>query len=195
MKKPQRNFVVEYKSSRRKTDSKAPSSIWGALDLKSVARNVETTLPVQTSGAMSMSASELMKPQGQVVATPTTYLNVPIANNVSVVGPSHHEGPAISDANAPLDGDEGRGVDTNAVTELHAVGEIKRRQKPRRAPGARRPPVSQPFSDPEEIVALDLDVELDDLAQLEEENRLLKTLLAAKLRKENSWLREQLRRK
>ena len=36
--------------------------------------------------------------------------------------------------------------------------------------------------------------ELDELAELEAENRRLKQMLAAKLQKENVWLREQLQR-
>lgn len=40
MKKVQRSFVVEYKSGRQKPDPKS-NSIWGKIDLKSVARDVE----------------------------------------------------------------------------------------------------------------------------------------------------------
>jgi len=40
VKKVQRSFAVEYKSGRRRPDNKA-KSIWGDLDLKSVARNLQ----------------------------------------------------------------------------------------------------------------------------------------------------------
>ena len=40
MKKVQSSFAVEYKSGRRKHHAK-PNSIWGNMDLKSVARDVE----------------------------------------------------------------------------------------------------------------------------------------------------------
>ncbi|MBY5558640.1 transcriptional regulator, partial [Rhizobium leguminosarum] len=40
MKKVQRSFAVEYKSGRRKLNSK-PSSIWGDMDLKSVAQDLQ----------------------------------------------------------------------------------------------------------------------------------------------------------
>jgi hypothetical protein len=40
VKKVQRRFVVEYKSGRQKSDPKS-NSIWGNMDLKSVARDVE----------------------------------------------------------------------------------------------------------------------------------------------------------
>ncbi|WP_431324903.1 hypothetical protein [Rhizobium sp. YTU87027] len=39
MKKPQRSFVVELKSGRRRQTSK-PVSIWGSLDLKAVSAAV-----------------------------------------------------------------------------------------------------------------------------------------------------------
>lgn len=39
MRKPQRNFVVEFKSGRRRQTSK-PVSIWGNLDLKAVSAAV-----------------------------------------------------------------------------------------------------------------------------------------------------------
>lgn len=51
MKKTQRSFAVEYKSGRRKTDAK-PNSIWGDLDLKSVARDVEkSVMPIPSDNS------------------------------------------------------------------------------------------------------------------------------------------------
>jgi len=48
VKKVQRSFVVEYKSGRRKIDPNA-NSIWGNMDLKSVARDVhEDAMPFLT---------------------------------------------------------------------------------------------------------------------------------------------------
>lgn len=50
MKKVQRSFVIEYKSGRRKTDPHS-NSIWGSMDLKSVARDVqEEAMPFLTLG-------------------------------------------------------------------------------------------------------------------------------------------------
>ncbi len=46
MRTPRRDFVVEYKTNRRQTKTQ-PASIWGNVDLKAVARDVEleTILP------------------------------------------------------------------------------------------------------------------------------------------------------
>jgi len=50
VKKVQRSFVVEYKSGRRKTDPNS-NSIWGNMDLRSVARDVqEEAMPFLTRG-------------------------------------------------------------------------------------------------------------------------------------------------
>jgi hypothetical protein len=50
VKKVQRSFVVEYKSGRRKTDPNS-NSIWGNMDLKSVARDAqEEAMPFLTRG-------------------------------------------------------------------------------------------------------------------------------------------------
>lgn len=40
MKRPHKNFVVEYKGGTRRQPDK-PTSIWGNLDLKSISRDVE----------------------------------------------------------------------------------------------------------------------------------------------------------
>ena len=47
-------------------------------------------------------------------------------------------------------------------------------------------PAGQPHSPERRQTAVDHNDEPDELEQLEKENRLLKTMLAAKLRKENS---------
>ncbi|WFU05250.1 hypothetical protein QA648_31510 (plasmid) [Rhizobium sp. CB3171] len=44
MKTPQRNFVVEVKSKRRRSTTR-PNSIWGNTDLKALARQAETEAP------------------------------------------------------------------------------------------------------------------------------------------------------
>lgn len=75
MKKVQRSFVVEYKSGRQKLDPKS-NSIWGKIDLKSVARDIEdNAVSFLPSGRTDGSASELsvskVEPAGPLL-TPTT---------------------------------------------------------------------------------------------------------------------------
>lgn len=74
MKKVQRSFAVEYKSGRRKPDSKS-NSIWGNMDLKSVARDVEEeTMPFlqveQMSGKPDREMSQSRAAFAMPVLTP-----------------------------------------------------------------------------------------------------------------------------
>lgn len=197
MKKPQRSFVIEYKSGRRKADSGALTSIWGDLDLKSVARDVETALPAQISDATSMNASELMQRQEDVVETPagTMEHRVSVSHDIGVVDPSDRSDPVPTDASGAADMDEASRLVADATPALPAATELKRRRKQQATVSkARVPRVNRPLPDLARPAAPVNDVDEDDLLQLEEENRLLKTLLTAKLRQENSWLRERLQR-
>lgn len=58
MKKTHRSFSVEYKSSRRRTDTKF-DSIWGDLDLKSVARDVENSVMPMLPGNPPVAESDV----------------------------------------------------------------------------------------------------------------------------------------
>ncbi|EJB06003.1 hypothetical protein Rleg9DRAFT_4898 [Rhizobium leguminosarum bv. trifolii WSM597] len=68
LKKVQRSFAVEYKSGRRKLDS-GSSSIWGNLDLKSVARDLEeeTTPYLSDASQSGRSESEMSSPKADRV--------------------------------------------------------------------------------------------------------------------------------
>ncbi|MQY45816.1 hypothetical protein GAO09_07055 [Rhizobiales bacterium RZME27] len=172
MKKPQRSFVVEYKSGRRKLDSKAPSSIWGNLDLKSVARDVEVVL-VQ---------SEPSKPGETSAPAHVPEQSAPTSASIDMVDIAGLE-VSIDDVSAAPDRADEQDIGA-------AVPAIRRRKsgravRERRSPAGRRLPQDRRQTPVEHN-------EPDDLEQLEVENRLLRTMLAAKLRKENSWLRERL---
>lgn len=58
MKRPQRDFVVEIKSSRRLAKSKS-GSIWGSLDLKAHAAHVEGLLRTDDDGAATQGSIEV----------------------------------------------------------------------------------------------------------------------------------------
>lgn len=76
MKKVQRSFAVEYKSGRRKSDSSS-KSIWGDVDLKSVARAVEEdTTPLSSNeedkGTFDRDLSLATGELGAAMLTPQT---------------------------------------------------------------------------------------------------------------------------
>ncbi|MEB2846720.1 hypothetical protein GAO09_10960 [Rhizobiales bacterium RZME27] len=186
MKKPQRNFVIEYKSGRRKTEAKAPSSIWGDLDLKSVARDVETVLPDELSGDAKTVESEHAKPpEGPAPAISILDHHAPISTGVEVGEPSQYEDTATDDVGKTPDENDAREIADHAAPELQA-------RKPRKTSKGRRAVEIRPLPKTGNNTPVEHDTEPDDLEQLEAENRFLKTMLAAKLRKENAWLRERL---
>lgn len=185
MKKPQRNFVIEYKSGRRKTDAKAPSSIWGNLDLKSVARDVETVLPPQLPGDAHLVASEPDRPPEEPApADQVPDRDAPISTGIDVVEPSRYEDTATGDVGAAQDQNDAQEHADRGAPERQA-------RKPRKVSKGRSAPGNLPLPQ-DGNTPIEHDIEPGAIEQLEEENRLLKAMLAAKLRKENAWLRERL---
>jgi hypothetical protein len=152
MKKPQRSFVVEYKTGRRKVDSKAPSSIWGSLDLESVARDVETALPIQGEASK--------QPE-----TPTPLTCAPAQLAPASTGTDMVESLASS-----VFGDGG--VERNG-NDQHDVGADAARAITVRKSGTgarrRRMPAGEPHSPERRQTAVDHNDEPDELEQLERE--------------------------
>jgi hypothetical protein len=180
MKKPQRSFVVEYKSGRRKVDSKVPSSIWGNLDLKSVARDVEAVLPVQGEPSK--------QPERPAPATRAPAQPIPTSAGIDVIESPNLASSVLGAGSVEPNGNDQHDVGADAVPAI-------RGRKSGAGTRRRRMPAGQPHPPERRRTPADHSGEPDDLEQLEKENRLLKTMLAAKLRQENSWLRERLRRR
>lgn len=216
MKKVQRSFAVEYKSGRRKLDANA-KSIWGNVDLKSVARDVEEeampfALHEQQHGKSIGDGSLLADEAAEAMLTPLS---------------SPHSSEAVKEETDMAD-------ENNTMTKTDAAAVVetpiaeKKQRKPRakktvpdaasveavsdkatgtpekqrrgrkqkstasattaRAPRvARDPKVVQAV--PAASTAID---EMADLLRLEEENQRLRKLLAEKLRAENADLRKRL---
>lgn len=217
LKKVQRSFAVEYKSGRRKPNSNS-NSIWGHVDLKSVARDVEDdAMPfaphAQPNGAPPDDISISADVTGRPLLTPSI---------------SQHTTKAMKEETDMVD-------ENNAMTNIDApavVGTLVAAKKPRK-PRAKKtaPEATSTEATPDKAVAtaerqkrgrkpkslasagtpaksprLKLDPkvtqavpvastaidEMADLLQLEEENQRLRKLLAEKLRAENADLRKRL---
>ncbi len=179
MKKPQRSFVVEYKSARRRSDSKAPSSIWGNLDLKSVARDVETALPVQGEASK--------QPEAPAPITRAPAQLAPSSAGTDMVESSGLASSVFGDGSVEVNGNEKQDVGADAVPAI--------RERKSGGTRERRMPAGRPHRPGRKETPADHNDEPDELKQLEKENRLLKTMLAAKLCKENLWLRERLQQR
>ncbi|WP_064710509.1 hypothetical protein [Rhizobium bangladeshense] len=217
MKKVQRSFAVEYKSGRRILNSK-PNSIWGDMDLKSVAQDLEDeAMPFMSSTPQAISREIIVS--GEEQARPL--LTVPIEQETNA---SALQETTMADENATMisaDTPAAAAPDVpkktrkprakKAVPETASVavsaqpaaasnataGKQKRGRKAksdegatstRRGPVKRAPRAVQAAAAPS-VAAVD---EIADLLQLEEENQRLRKLLAEKLRAENADLRKRL---
>lgn len=190
MKTPQRPFVVEYKANRRQTQTR-PSSIWGSLDLRAVARQVE--------------ADGILPQTGHLVARPT--VDDPKPAETSVPSPDlfaaehHPHGPAggilpdgIGAAKQELSSEAPATEQSIARTPRHQ--RIPGASKLTAAASVQTEPASIPAIAPvtDRQARLQPDNQMDDLSALDAENRRLKRLLIAKLREENWVLQTMLRR-
>lgn len=191
MKKPQRSFVIEYKSGRRSSAVKQPSSIWGNLDLKSVARDVETVLPAERSDAAGSRVDLVSRPQATAtpvdIAAPSAVQDdaVPIDRHAQVCAPS-----VVSELKPSVETEE---LDKSPPAQP-TKSKTKSLVTPRKIAGKSQQSMKQIPHSSKPLLPTQVTEELDDLLQLEEENRQLKRRLVARLRAENSWLRERLLR-
>ncbi|WP_312410625.1 transcriptional regulator [Shinella sp.] len=219
MKKTQRSFSVEYKG-RRKPDPKS-NSIWGGIDLKSVARDVEDEAapypPAHEPDGQSA---------GNVLATNTEtvgpFLTQPVRQHTTEA--ANEETNMADESETMTTGDAPAVVETptlpkkqrqprakkvaaepasvgtaaqTAAVSTEAVGKQKRGRKAKAveaASPAKRKPVKRAPKPVQaaSVVSPAID-DIADLLQLEEENQKLRKLLAEKLRAENADLRKRLK--
>jgi len=212
VKKVQRRFAVEYKSGRRKSGPKA-NSIWGDMDLKSVAQDVQEEtqfLPadpqdVKSSSKMSLPGEEQAK--SLLTLTIRQQTNAPTLQEIIMTDENNTMNssatPAIVAPDAPKKERKPRArkaalqtASVEAAVEPTA-GKQKRGRKPKsteavsnakRAP-VKRTPRAVKAATAAPTAAID---EMAGLLQLEKENQRLRKLLAEKLRAENGDLRKRL---
>jgi hypothetical protein len=188
MKRPNRDFVVEYKGARKRGTSQ-PKSIWGDIDLHSAAKSVEADglLPIDTSPPSSAEVSQ----------------NGPVS---TLVGPTPKafavEEPVVTEAAETFVAAEEvvekqPSVPSQADTLEHPAAD-KTTPPPRKARGKDLKPrrrraqiaaMTDAPSKPESGIAWE-----DELAQLDAENRRLRRELSEKLRAENEALVAMLQR-
>lgn len=216
MKKVQRIFAVEYKSGRRKPDLKS-NSIWGNLDLKSVARAVEEgTGPIQSGSPQNgKSGDELVVAEA---AQAGSRLAVPLEQRTMVS--STQETIMVDESVTMASTEAAADVDTNVVPKKQrkprmnkgapettaaapegaptgAAEKQKRGRKPKSvdSSNAKHAPLKLGRNVVETAPVAPTAVidEMADLLQLEDENQRLRRLLAEKLRAENADLRKRLK--
>ncbi|MBO9198349.1 hypothetical protein J5277_29940 [Rhizobium sp. 16-449-1b] len=213
MKRVQRTFTVEYKSGRRKLGTQ-PSSIWGNMDLKSVARAVENegVLPPNPLADASERDAHVLPGSLRDLTCPVKETEIPtncqaipaaigtepvtyiVAPAVVEVAPSSPEQgiPNTVRHEAKLDGATNDPIGTNSARRLKKrsggtkpiAGDDIRLRKT-----AKRAPRNLRAAKVELTSTSD---DRAELAELETENSRLRALLAEKLRAENAILRTML---
>lgn len=209
MKKPQRKFVVEFKSGRRLPKGGA-NSIWGNTDLKAVAREVEdesshlfgaakTPVPEVTEPAPDAGAQVAPREAVVVSAAPE-----PLTHPMSADSPAST--PAIIDEVAqpvptPIEPLTVSKIDQVADPEQIPLAPpavpktVKASKKAPRKRVARVLPAPAPnVKGGPAASAVTIATAPDDLATLDAENKRLRHLLANKLRAQNAELKKMLER-
>jgi hypothetical protein len=219
MKKVQRSFAVEYKSGRRKLDSK-PRSIWGNLDLKSVARDVGEMPVVPVVGQDDVDGRKPLVREithvspltAKIPATPAVAMDAPEVR-------AAEENDATARFHAPSSVMRNSQSNQRKPIATKAAGDNTSAKKPA-SPATRSNGVIQKQSKvggvdalasayaPKRIpvkpsaktaqssirVASETAIQLTALAQLEAENQKLRQLLTKKLRAENTYMKRRLQR-
>lgn len=212
----QRSFAVEYRSSRRKLNSN-PNSIWGNMDLKSVAQDLQDeAMPLLPEAPKLSSSEKALSGEDQASALLTLPMeqetNVPALQETRMADENNTmtdaDTPAAATPDVPKKERKPRAKKAAAETASatvsaqpaaapNAAADKPKRRKAKsdegatsakRVPVKRAPKVTQAATEPS-VAAVD---EFADLLQLEEENQRLRKLLAEKLRAENADLRKRL---
>lgn len=211
MKKQNRNFVVEYKSGRRKAD-KGSNSIWGNIDLGSVFQDVDdASFPAVAASPDEVKSRPFAREQQDQrsipqIMQPTTTPALP--ESTSTIA---DEDQTMPDADVPTVADPAVSKKVRKprakkrVPEPSAVDAFIEQEaiKPRRgrrpksietASSAKASPIkpapkAEPVAPAAHLGAID---EIVDLLQLEEENKTLRRQLVEKLRAENADLKRRL---
>ncbi len=219
MKRPQMDFVVEYKGGSRRQPQR-PTSIWGNLDLKSISRDLQvdaasndSLLPTNQSGHYPDEKQETVAPLTAAQHLPKT--GVPMqeeymAEEATTVSPNGVAENNTSPAPEPKKrrGTRAKNQSLSAASDS-ATGEAAAASNPKIAksprvkkaksdPSTTKASTKQPRKPRESKAAVTASStavsgdEFADLLQLEEENRSLRKQLAEKLRSENADLRRRL---
>ncbi len=218
MKKTNRSFTVEYKAGRRKAE-RQPNSIWGDIDLKSVARQAD-------GGAFSLpgeyeDAFHVNPPKGQSSPEPVLTPVLAQQNNASATEEIHmpDENETVTETNTPApivaplapvkqrkprtvkaaaDTHPSQVVDAAPGSVTPTAGKQKRGRKARTIPAA-GPVKSKPLNRAGKTTdaappttPVDPIDDMAELLRLEDENRSLRKQLSEKLRAENADLRKRL---
>lgn len=173
--RPQRNFVVEYKSNRRQPRETA-KSIWGNTDLSALSKAVADDMPATTAAVQP----PVTPPKIESTIAPQPD---PVLTDLPPLAAALEDCPMVE----PIESAEI--VPASGGAQVLKKVRKQRYMKTTTKPAQRAPRVT----DATTAAAIPFD-ERDILSALELENRRLKGLLVDKLRRENDELTVMLRR-
>lgn len=185
MKTPQRNFVVEFKSGRRRSSPQS-TSIWGNTDLKALVRKAERDAPHLFDTSLGRSADNDPAERQHTTDVTSRILEstAPDDAQPAETSPAETPSPVPTDIAIVPPGDPVLRPKTTA----------QRRVRPQR--DDRAPKISDADAGktaPAEVLGPGLAKgSIDDLAVLEDENRRLRSLLSQRLHQQNRQLRQML---
>ncbi|MBB4193039.1 hypothetical protein GGE45_001624 [Rhizobium aethiopicum] len=188
MKTPQRKFVVEFKSGRRRSTAH-PGSIWGSTDIKAFVRQAETEAPHLFKSEMELEASNqpVELPQGQKLGNEPDQSDAVIDQN-QIAAPLIE--PVQIDPSRNEHGHVGSISQSKKISTARPASpatRIDQRRLENHVNGASNARGEEPS-------AAYVEAPVDELAALDAENRRLKALLIKQLRQENLQLRQMLER-
>jgi hypothetical protein len=221
MKKPQRAFVVEFKSGSRKQAAK-PTSIRANVDLKAISLPVAEDASghvLQAAAKNANTASSSLRTRAQILTKAIEQSDTaPLSQErrmAEETTPVVNAGSSSIETSTPIaEPKKRRGRQAKTVAPTLATGEAKPSvsgdAKATKAKVGKQPHAAKSTAEADakvvakqprktrapkqETVALNATAagEMTDLLQLEEENQKLRKLLADKLRAENADLRKRL---
>lgn len=191
MKTPQRRFVVEFKTGRRKARAQT-NSIWGDTDLKALTREVEDTTwhlfnSKEAPGAPdSGGATRVVPINAACVNEATDSVATPFANGAEIEVSKHQQADHPAEADVQVQESQpawqprttSSGTPRKRVPDKTLAHNSKLGNEVREA---RIGTIGNPIS-------------LDELAALSADNKRLKGLLAEQLCAQNVWLKKMLER-
>ena len=184
MKNPIRNVVVEYKNKRAR---KGPASLWGNLDLKSIARQVEADAPQSPMEAQAQ--PDLARPVERTTKI-ATIKAVPKKGPIIAKVEGAPREPELSNSDAPEPEEALIAMEELQATNMEGNAVVREKKPSVR----RRMKKSVPFKgEVADRIVAESDIQAELLA-LEIENADLKRELAARLRTENRQLHKMLLR-
>ncbi|MCJ9722189.1 hypothetical protein MOV66_10940 [Agrobacterium sp. SHOUNA12C] len=187
MKTQQRTFVVEIKSTRRRSKM-PPKSIWGDTDFKALVLEAEASpLFKHDIVADALSQDEDRAPNLEPQEEPA---GIDVGDEQQVQAP-------LIEADQPRSQQQDEDSAFSAVSQkqVDPLTQPSRRGLERRRGARRGRPVDGEINASIALIPVDhSEASSDELTSLEEENRCLKLLLAKQLRQQNLQLRKMLER-